>query len=83
MHEEVVRAVHRVHVAQQGQDLAVRALRRVEGVRLVPPQRRAAEAVAADGQLSDGGDEDDQPVSRAEPGPPPGCRSGGLAGAVR
>lgn len=67
MHEEVVRAVHRVHIAEQGQDLTVRAAGSVDRVRLIAPQRRAAKPVAADRQLGEHGYDDDQPGTRPEP----------------
>ena len=39
MHDDVVGAVYRVLVTEQGEDLAERAGDRVLGVRLVPPER--------------------------------------------
>ena len=64
VHAQVVRPVHGVHVQQQVNDLAGRALRRGERVRLVPPQRRAAEPVTADRQGGERGDDHRQPAGQ-------------------
>src|ERR1022692_1808477 len=59
--------MYRVKVAEQGQDLTDRPPGRVDGVRLVPPERRAAQPPAAHRQLGNCRDEDDQDVARAPP----------------
>ena len=77
MHQQVVQPVHRVLDPDQREDRANRPLRSRDRGGLIPPQRRRADPVPADGKLGDGGNCGYQPAGQpAGRDLAAGCRRG-------